>query len=376
MEYRRLGRTDARVGLVGLGTEYLDKVPPDDVTRVVHAALDAGANYLDLFFGHPEIRDNIGAALHGKREKVMVAGHLGSALRGDQYLKTRDSRVSETFFHDLLTRLRTDYIDVLMLHFVDLPEEFEYVFNRGPLELAKRFKQEGKARFIGMSGHNAATALAAVESGEIDVLMYPVNLVNHAMPERERLLQACVANDVGLVVMKPYAGGKLLQREGVISILGHQAGWEGTRNRSAYGLSPAQCLGYVLRQTGVSTVVPGCKNVQEVADAIHALEASPDELDLAGVALGAEAFTEGGCVYCNHCLPCPAEIDIGGVMRLIDAAEASVSEDLREAYEALHAKASDCTECGACSKRCPYEVDVVFGMKHAVQLFETAEELN
>jgi predicted aldo/keto reductase-like oxidoreductase len=370
MEYRRLGRTGAQVGAVGLGTEYLQGLSRDAVARIVHEALDQGINYADLFFGHAAIRDNIGAALRGRRDKVMVAGHLGSALRGEQYQKTRDAGLSESFFHDLLARLQTDFIDVLMLHFVDLPEEYDRVFHRGPLDMAKRFQREGKARYIGMSGHDLSTALRAVESGEIDVLMFPLNAANHAMPDRRRLLEACLERDVGLVAMKPYAGGKLLQKEGTVSMANVHSGWGGTKSHAAYGLSPVQCLGYVLAQRGVSTVVPGVKSLQELADALRVLEASPREIDLSHIPLGSEELRQVGCVYCNHCLPCPVEIDIGQVLRLADTGQWSVSEDLRDGYEALSAKASACTECGACTGRCPYGVDVIPAMKRAAELFE------
>ena len=126
--------------------------------------------------------------------------------------------ICEEFFLDLLTRLRTDYVDVLMMHFVDLEEEYERVFNGDVLELAKRFQREGKARFIGMSCHNLPVAVKAVKSGQIDVLMYPINLTGSAMPDRKELLNACVSEGVGLVAMKPFAGGKLLQKEGLMSL--------------------------------------------------------------------------------------------------------------------------------------------------------------
>ena len=86
MRYRKLGRTGFDVGIIGLGTEYLNEVRRKKVVSVVHEAIDSGVNYIDLFFGHASIRDNIGAALEGRRDKVMVAGHLGAAARkDDQY---------------------------------------------------------------------------------------------------------------------------------------------------------------------------------------------------------------------------------------------------------------------------------------------------
>ena len=55
---------------------------------------------------------------------------------------------------------------------------------------------------------------------------------------------------------------------------------------------------------------------------------------------------------------------------MVDTAQEGVSKALRMAYDALPAKASACTECGACTARCPFGVDVIARMKQAVQLFE------
>ena len=74
-------------------------------------------------------------------------------------------------------------------------------------------------------------------------------------------------------------------------------------------------------------------------------------------------------MYCNHCLPCPAVIDIAQIHRLVDAAQWGVTKSLQIAYDVLPVRASACTECGACVERCPFGVDVVLKMKQAVDLF-------
>ena len=81
-------------------------------------------------------------------------------------------------------------------------------------------------------------------------------------------------------------------------------------------------------------------------------------------------YVEGECTYCNHCLPCPVVIDIGQVNRLLDEAAFDLTPSLRAAYAALPVKASACTECGACTARCPFGVDVVPRILQAVAVFE------
>ena len=91
MRYRKLGRTGVDVSVVGLGAEYLENVSRDTIVSVVDEAVDNGVNYIDLFMASPNVRDNFGIALKNRRQKVMVAGHLGVALDNGQYCKTRDN---------------------------------------------------------------------------------------------------------------------------------------------------------------------------------------------------------------------------------------------------------------------------------------------
>ena len=225
MEYRKLGATGLDVGTIGLGTEYLIDKPRETVTAVIRKAIGCGINYFDLFFAQPEFRDNMGAAFEGYRDKVLLAAHLGSSDRDGQYEMTRDPETCERFFLDFLERYDTDYADILFLHNSDSEEDYDILMRPGGLlEMAIRFREEGKTRFIGFSGHNTVTSRRAVESGDIDVLMFPISLANHAMPHRNDLFEVCAAREVGLVAMKPYAGGNLLSDESLLKIADTQMG--------------------------------------------------------------------------------------------------------------------------------------------------------
>ena len=371
MEYRKLGRTGLDVGVIGLGGDYLHGQPRETVVSVVHQALEHGVNYIDMPLAFPEYRDNFGAALRGQRERVILTGHLGSTVKDGQYCKSRNAKKSEEFFHDCLARLGTDYVDVLLLHNFNTFKDLDSVMKpRGLMELAHRLQQEGKARFIGISAHDIALVTKAVESGQIDVVMFPINLIGNAMPGRKELLSLCARRGVGVVAMKPYGGGKLLQHKGTFRAARYQTGGESFKARITPGITPARCISYVLAQVGVSTTVVGVKDEAELAAALHTLDATDAERDFGAVVAGFGRYVEGECVYCNHCLPCPAVIDIGQVSRLVDVAEGSVAEELRMAYGALPVKASACTECGACVERCPFGVDAISKMRQAVALFE------
>ena len=102
MKFRDLGRTDLNVSIIGLGTEYLNGQQRETVISVVHKAIERGVNYIDMVFSFPEYLDNLGEALQGYRERVILAGHLGSTEKDGQYHNSRNVKKSEPFFLDLV----------------------------------------------------------------------------------------------------------------------------------------------------------------------------------------------------------------------------------------------------------------------------------
>ena len=79
MLYRKLGRTGVDTSVISLGAEHLEKEDRETIKDVVSTAVDNGVNLIDLIgMVAPESRDNMGAALRGIREKVMLSAHFGA----------------------------------------------------------------------------------------------------------------------------------------------------------------------------------------------------------------------------------------------------------------------------------------------------------
>lgn len=380
-----LGRTGIETSAIGLGMEHLEKAAAEDVAAVVEPALEAGVRYMDVFMPTPGIRDIMGSLMKGRRERFQIQGHLGACLKDGQYFRTRDPRMAEAHAEDLLRRLGTDYVDTLMVHFVDEPAEWEEVSAPGgTLEIALRWKAEGRARAVGLSSHKVGAALAAVSGGLVDILMFPVNPSFDILPgdtkleahweagpydglrkdgskasdARRALFLECERRGVAIVAMKPYAAGWAFWKD----------------NPSGISMTPTQCLEYALSRPGVAVAVPGCKTAAELEAALAWVDATDEEKDC-GPVLGATGWRlSGACMYCNHCLPCPAGIDVAATARLADAARGAgpgggPAAALKDAYGRLPAPASACLECGDCEERCPFGVRVRDNMKRAAAVF-------
>lgn len=378
-----LGRTGIETSTIGLGLEHLEKAPFEEVAATVEEALEGGVRYMDLFMPSANIRDHIGRLMKGRRDRFQIQGHIGACLQDDgQYYRTREPVKAERHAEDLLRRLGTDYVDALMMHFVDEPEEWaEASAPGGILDIAQRWKQQGKARAVGMSCHKVTAAMAAVQSGSIDILMFPVNPAFDLLPgetkleslweanpytglktagsqpvySRRDLYLACERNGVAVVAMKPFAAGLIFYPE----------------NPSGIVLTPVQCLQYTLSQPGVRVAVPGCKTPEQVKAALAWLTASEEEKDYSIILGKTDWNLAGSCMYCNHCLPCPAGIDIAATTRLLDSArKQGVTPALAAIYDRLPAPASACLLCGDCEKRCPFSVAVQANMQEASVLFD------
>ncbi len=348
MECRTLGRTGLEVGVIGLGTEHLvrQRGTMDEVLRM---AVEAGVNYVDLLYvdvtdADAEFWESFRPALRRHRDKLTLAAHWGSGPRCEMDYCRR-------CFKEVLGQVGNGYAQIGLLTMVDDEEKWAG-WAQESVEHLLRYKEQGRVGHIGLSSHDSSTALRAVTSGLIDVLMFPINLLGHDSEVDRALYEACVEQDVGLVAMKPYHGGTLLFAGGRPS-----------------GIAPAQCLDYVL-SLPVSTVVPGPKNVEELRATLHYLDATGEERDYRPVIAGLHDHLEGQCVYCHHCLPCPQGISIGWLIWLVDHAHDGVTDELVAWYSGHEAKASECTECGVCLERCPFGVDIVAKMRRAVELFE------
>ena len=379
MNYRQLGNTGLSVSEIGLGGEWLERHHAQEVKAVVDACRNKGINIIDCFMSEPNVRTNIGNAIKHDREKWIIQGHIGSAWRDGQYVRTRDLSECKAAFADLLARFQTDYMDLGMIHFVDRVDDWQVVVNEGLMDYAKELKASGAVRHIGLSTHNPTIARMAVEQGDVEVILFSLNPAYDLLPptedieeyfvdeydaslsgidpERAELYRLCEQKGVALTVMKGYAGGRLLDK-----------------GRSPFGvaLTPVQCLHYALTRPAVASVLIGFDNPEQIPAAMAYETASDAEKDYATVLANAPKHAyKGQCTYCGHCKPCPMDIDIAMVNKLYDLAtmQEDVPASVREHYADLSAHADACIACGACEDRCPFEVPVVERMQKTAELF-------
>ena len=379
MNRRRLGKTGLMVSEIGFGGEWLERHEMKEAVELIRFAGEKGINIIDCWMPDPKSRDIIGLGMEGKRESWFVQGHIGSTWQNGQYVRTRDMTFVKPAFEDLLERLRTDYVDLGMIHYVDSMEEWESILCSEYLEYIFSLKNEGKIRHIGLSSHNPRVAKRAAESGFVEMILFSINPAFDMLPasedidtlfadefdeklagidpERAELYRVCERNDVGITVMKCFAGGRLFDEK-----------------RSPFGvtLTPVQCIHYALTRPAVCAVMCGYDTPAQIDAAVAYETATREEKDYASVLAGSPFHScRGECTYCGHCKPCMVNLDIAMIHKLYDLAsmQPEVPASVREHYYALPHTASECVGCKACEARCPFGVKISEKMKKAAELF-------
>lgn len=378
MEIRSLGRCGLFVGEVGLGCEGLLGKSQDYVNAALDLMERAGASGIDLYSPNPQMRAALGFAMRGRRDKFVLQAHLCSIWQDGQYKKTRNPDETRASFEEQLSLLETGYVEIGMIHYVDSIEDWD---NLGPiLEYAAKLKKDGRIRALGLSSHNPVAALKAVRSGVIDVLMFSINPcydlqppdedveqlwnrerykkeLTNMDPDRALLYETCQRLGVGITVMKAFGGGDLLHAD---------------QSLAGVALTPVQCIAYALDRPAVACVFAGARNLEELKTSLDFAQALPAERDYAEtLASFPRICWKGHCMYCGHCAPCPADLDIAAITKLLNLALAQhqVPETVREHYLELKHHASSCLQCGKCESRCPFEVAVRKNMLKAKEVF-------
>jgi len=357
---RRMGRTNLDVSVIGFGGGPLSEIPPSEAVPILKAAIAHGINLFDTapkpWYGFSE--ESIGRAIHGQRDGLVIMSRTHGTTAEEAMEEVRMS----------LDALAIDQVDVYQISGVSTPERCESVLGAGgALEGLKRARSLGMIRHIGVSSHGTPETMARlIRSGEFATLMVAYNLVDYHVETyvqpmedmsriRDEILPLAQRHDVGVVAMKPLAGGLLVaHRSRLFRQLASQK----------LAITPHQAISYVLMNHGFASALVGMVSLEELEDNIIAGEA-PLALNEAEVSELLEEATKLGtdfCRRCTHCEPCAEGIQIAKFFRVVYMARVS-SEGVRRAaldlYLTMPVTPEVCTACGICEERCPYGLAIV-----------------
>lgn len=323
MEYITLGKTGLRVSRMGFGGIPIQKVDASVTHALMERLAQRGVNYIDTARGYTVSEQFLGEALEGGlREKFVVAT---KSMSRTKEAMARDIDIS-------LKNLRTDYIDLYQIHNPSLAELEQVLAPGGALEALMEAKAAGKIRHLGLTAHMAAVFERALELDWVETVMFPYNIVE---TQDEELMAKCREKNVGFICMKPMAGGAL----------------EDAR----------LALRFIRQNENVSVVIPGMYDIREIDENLSAMEdiSTLTSDELAEIETIRKELGTQFCRRCNYCQPCTAGISISGIFVLEGYLRRyGLGDWAQKRYDALNKKAGDCVGCGACEKRCPYQLPI------------------
>lgn len=251
MIYRRLGSTGEDISIVGVGGSHIGKqTDPQESIRIIRAAIDSGITFMDNSWDY-----NQGAS------EERMGNALQDGYRDKAFLMTKfDGRTkvsAEKQIDESLKRLKTDRVDLLMLHEVIRMNDPDRFFAKGgAVDAALAARKAGKARFLGFTGHkDPSIHLHMLDQAErhgfkLDAVLMPMNVMDtHYRSFQHQVLPQLVSKNIGVLSMKPMGNGYFLKTNEV---------------------KPVECLHYVMT-ISPGTVITGIDSMGVLRQTVDAV---------------------------------------------------------------------------------------------------------
>ena len=336
LSYKTLGKTGLKVTSVGMGCMITSD--PSVVTR----AVDLGITYFDTARGyqHGNNERMVGAALGSKRKQVVLSTKT----------EARDKAGMAKELDTSLSELKTDFVDVWYLHGKSNPSDV----HDDMIEALQLAKQQGKARFVGISTHSGQQQLLPwmAQKGVFDVVLTSYNFTMDA--GMDQAIDACAKAGMGVAALKVMAGGarnqKLTQPGALLA-----------------------ALKWVVNKPNIATTIPSMTDMAQLEENVKAMEGPLSDGEGKLLAAHLEMIQPEYCRMCGKCEgACAQGLPVADVLRYVTYADGYGQFALgREKFVQMASEhvAVRCGDCPECTVQCPFGVQVQKRMKHAQELF-------
>lgn len=238
---RVLGRTRQKVSILGLGTAPVGeaRLPIPEAVKIFGESMDRGVTYIDTARSYGIAEEALGQLVPSRRDKLFLVTKLW----------TESGKQAEKLFAESLRTLKTDHLDLVHIHHIGGKDPEKVKAADGILPFLLKQKEQGKVRFIGMSGHcRPDRFVEMLKTDQIDVVMGVMNYADCNTYNFEgTVLPECRKRNVAAAAMKVYVGIK--------------GGFKNHRNGSVGCVTPPerleQALAYCLDLEGISVAVVG-----------------------------------------------------------------------------------------------------------------------
>jgi len=380
MLYRKLGKTGCEVSILGFGCMRLpmqdssqsaaDRFDPnkfidEELTiELIQYAKAQGVNYFDTAYPYHSGKSEplLGRAVRGFRKDVLIATKLPAWM-------VKGPEDFEKFLNEQLQRLATGYVDFYLLHGLG-SQTWAKMKELGALRFLDKILADGRARFAGFSFHDDVRLFKEiVDAYDWSLCQIQYNFLDRTYQAGREGLEYAANKGLGAVIMEPLRGGKLAAAEQIPEKV--QNLWDSAAQKR----SPAEwALRWVWNHPEVSSALSGMNSMDQLKENLkiagesraHSLSAK----DLALIDRVTETYQRMltiDCTACYYCLPCPQGVNIPHNFRLYNDHQMFKDQEINfflyNRMTAPEQRASNCSECGECEKRCPQHIKISAELK-------------
>lgn len=352
------------ISILGYGcmrfTTRNNKIDIDKAEKEILKALELGVNYFDTAYIYPGSEEALGIIMERNRirDKIILATKLPQ-----YFVKNRSSL--DRYLNEELKRLRTDHLDVYLLHHMTDYAQWEFLESVGIREWIEEKKKEGRIRNIGFSFHgNTEMFLKILNAYDWDTCLVQYNYMDETSQAGREGIKKAYEKGVKVFIMEPLRGGKL------VDLLPSKAK-EHIAN-DPHGWTPAEwAFRWLWDQKEITCVLSGMNSIEMIEEnckiASEAEIGSYGGSELKMISDIKEYINENtkvNCTGCRYCQPCPKGVDIPGIFAAYNHMfSEGKRQGRREYFQAVSlrlepAEASLCIKCGKCELHCPQSIPI------------------
>lgn len=331
-----------------------------------------GVNYFDTAYIYPGNESALGQIV----EKNGIRNNIYISTKFPHYL-IRSVEALEKMFNEQLKRLRTDYIDVYLVHMLTDISTWNKLVDMGVLHWLENKKKEGKIKQIGFSYHgNTDMFCQLVDAYDWDTCIVQYNYMDEHTQAGRKGIKHASSKGISVVIMEPLRGGNLVNK---LPAEAKKIFADSPKN-----YTPAQwAFKWLWNQPEITCVLSGMNSMEMILEntntastTFHGDLTEADQSMLEEVSNAINEKMKIKCTGCGYCVPCPKGVDIPGAFasynRRFTEGKAGAFMDYIKCTAAKKdaTSASNCINCGKCQKHCPQGIQIPIELTKVAKEFE------